>query len=458
VSFSPRFFRPKGMSRVGSIRTYWVPLVLVIVAVTYIGVVTVAHTMATSPIDEWVYIDYLVKIPAQGIVHKGEVVDNVVLNLLSCHGTSPFGPIGTLCGAAPVLSDFPNGGVSTADPYTPIYFYVAHSFGWVLQTIFGVDPLTSWRLSGLLWLSAALVTFWYLLKKWGAPNTVTFALGLALIASPFAWWTFSYLSTDAPSLFFGALLLLVATKVARLEMSGWWFVGISVLATFTKITNIIGVAAAGLFLISFYIWGKIESKRKVEGGQENFGVEPPSWHLPIFAAVSVILAAASQAVWLALNRLWAVSTLSANQGAAHPFTINELFVQLTNFLPGSITSGAINQFTPGFVYAPLSWIAVASVLSACFVVLPRMREFPLVVTVALSSFLAAPLLGLTLIVMTNSYFQLPARYGAVLIPAILLLGGLTVRARWVSIVIVAYSLALVGVGVWLSFYLATLAP
>jgi hypothetical protein len=441
-----------------SLRTYWVPISLIIIAVTYVSVVTLAHTLATSPIDEWVYIDYLTKIPTQGIVYKGEFVDSFVLNILACHGTSPFGPIGTPCGAPPVLADFPNGGVSTADPYTPIYFYVTGAFGFILQTIFGTELLTSWRLSGNLWLSVSLVTFWLLLKKWNVANGIIFSFGLVLIASPFVWWTFSYVSTDAPSLFFGALLFLLVTKVVRSEISGWWFVGISAVATLTKITNVIGVAAAALFLICSFFWQRKQSKLRRSSDGVATHDSFLSGRLLLFAAAAIIGSVGVQVSWLALNRLWAVSDVSVDQSAAHAFTVEEFFVQLTSFLPGSITSGAIDQYTPGFVYAPLSWIAVASVLAACFFFLPRAKEFPLVVAVTISSFLAAPLLGLTLIVMTSSYFPLPPRYGGVLIPAMLLLGGIAIRARWVSFVFTGYATALLGVGIWLSFYLATLAP
>jgi hypothetical protein len=46
----------------------------------------------------------------------------------------------------------------------------------------------------------------------------------------------------------------------------------------------------------------------------------------------------------------------------------------------------------------------------------------------------------------------------VLIPAFLLCGGLILRNRWVNGFIIAFAVSLLALGVWLSAYLATLAP
>jgi hypothetical protein len=71
---------------------------------------------------------------------------------------------------------------------------------------------------------------------------------------------------------------------------------------------------------------------------------------------------------------------------------------------------------------------------------------------------AAPVFALVVVATTGQYFQIPSRYGAILIPAFLLCGGLIIRTRWVSWLIIGYSAALCALGVWLSWYLATLAP
>lgn len=436
---------------------YWVIISLLAIAVTYLSIVTLQHSFATSPIDEWVYIDYLVKIPQQGIVRKGEIVDPFVLNLLACHGTSPFGPIGTQCGLTPVLTDFPNTGISTADPYTPLYFYSAFGLGQLFHFLTGLPELTSWRLSGVVWFAGTLFVLWRLLKKWTVPNFTIFVMGLLLLASPFVWWTYTYISTDSSSLFFGALLLLLATKYTRGEIKGYWFVVISVLAILFKIVNLIPAGLSALYIIVHSIWSYRTEDQSVTQEHQNKTKQQLLLQSST-GLIAISLGAFAQFIWLRINALTAASNLSADQAAGHPFGIEELFTQLTSFLPGSITSGAVDEYIPGFVYAPLSWLTVVSVLGAALVTQKNRIQFPLVVSVTISSFLAAPMLAIMLIVVTHSYFQLPARYGAGLIPGILLVGALIVRAKWPLWLFLAYAASLLGLGIWLSMYLADLAP
>ncbi|MDH6278224.1 hypothetical protein M2118_001197 [Aurantimicrobium minutum] len=437
--------------------SYWVPVSLLAISVAYLTTVTLMHTFSTSPIDEWVYIDYLVKIPSQWIVRKGEIVDPFVLNLLACHGTSPFGPIGTLCGEVPVLSDFPNTGISTADPYTPLYFYSAFGVGELVHFITGLPELTGWRLSGVVWFSGSIFFFWLLLRKWAVSNLTIFVFGLLLLSSPFVWWTYTYVSTDSSSLFFGALLLFVATKYIRNEIAGYWFVIFAVVASLFKIINLISVGVAAAYLLADTIWVFTQRRH----GDSAFSPNKTTKTLVyqgLIGPIALALGAGAQWAWLRINSLMAASTLSADQGASHPFGIEELFIQLTSFLPRSIASGAVDEYIPGFVYAPLSWLTIVSVLAAVLVTLKYQNHFPLVVAVAASALLAAPLLAVMLTLVTHSYFQLPARYGAGLIPGMLLLGGLVIKAKWPLWVFMAYAISLLGLGVWFSHYLAFLAP
>jgi hypothetical protein len=432
---------------------------LVSIAVVYLGAITLMHTPATSPIDEWVYLDYLFAIPQRGMVFAGQVVGPETLSLLSCHGTSPFGPIGTPCGDIPVLTDYPNQGKSTASIYTPLYFYVTYGLGWVVSHVLPIGEMSGWRISGLAWAVAGIVVFVRLLRAWGARDLTIFALGLAFIASPFAWWSFTYVSTDAPLFFFGALLMLVATRYVRRETSAWVFGAVAIVAVLVKSVAIIGVAAAAVYLLAEFIadaWRRRTSARTVASGQP----EPRrlEWGLFLTAGVTLVVSLAVAWLWNRVSALLAVSDQLADQGISTPLTIPELLMQLTNFLPQAITAGAINEYTPSFVYAPLGWLTLVCVLGAAFVATRTDRWVPLVSSAVTAGVLAAPAFALMLVVTIGVYYQVPSRYGAVLIPVFLLCGGLILRNRWVNGIIIAYAVALLGLGLWLSGYLSTLAP
>jgi hypothetical protein len=277
---------------------------------------------------------------------------------------------------------------------------------------------------------------------------VIFALGVAMIASPFAWWTYTYVSTDAPSLPLGILLLIAAVKFERGKWSGWWLVAISIIAVLFKVTNILAVCLAALFLLITWLlelkrtrWSGWKSPRPNRVGRSSLA-------LPLFAASSVISAAVAQVIWLAIRQAVAIGA-PANQGIAIPLTVRRLAEQTVNFLPGTIianvnVAGSPNlAYTiPPFLIQPLSWITVAGVIGAFWMLRRRSSTTAIVIAVVSAAVLFAPMLGLVVYLTTGSYFNLPPRYGAAILGGFLLLAGLTLRNRWAIGVVLVYALGL----------------
>lgn len=428
---------------------FWVPVLLVIASLGMSVTVIAHHSKALSPIDEWVYVDYLYKVPVEGMVHEGEAIGNAALNIMACDGVRPYGPMGPPCGSSyRNLSAFPFQGKTSADAYTPVYFDTTWAVGEAIHAVTGTSELTSWRLTSALWLAIASVLLYFLLRQWRIRKVVIFALGVAMIASPFAWWTYTYVSTDAPSLPLGILLLIAAVKFERGKWSGWWLVAISIIAVLFKVTNILAVCLAALFLLITWLlelkrtrWSGWKSPRPNRVGRSSLA-------LPLFAASSVISAAVAQVIWLAIRQAVAIGA-PANQGIAIPLTVRRLAEQTVNFLPGTIianvnVAGSPNlAYTiPPFLIQPLSWITVAGVIGAFWMLRRRSSTTAIVIAVVSAAVLFAPMLGLVVYLTTGSYFNLPPRYGAAILGGFLLLAGLTLRNRWAIGVVLVYALGL----------------
>lgn len=456
VSLSPAPTRVRRL--LATLKRHWSLVLLLVVAFGYSATVTLQHTEAFSPVDEWVYADYLYKMPEQGIVFEGEYAGDEALEILACEGTSPFGPYDAPCQEHYVdKSAFPNNGLTTASPYTPIYFALTRIVGDAIHIVTGLDQLTSWRLTGSLWLAASMFVLYLLMRQWKVRDHAIAALGLAFIASPFAWWTYTYVSTDAPSFLVGGLLLYLAVAYQRGQRSGWWLVAVSTLAVLIKVTNILALGLVGLYLVIQLIR---EARRTEWSGLSTRRPEHPNrYSLALLGipVVSVTVAAAAEFGWLRLVSAWAVSDRRADQGVNTSLTGGELLSQFTNFLPNAITYSPIGSYLPGFVYAPLNWITVAAVVGAFWTIRARERSWSVVLPVTIAAAISAPLLAVTLQLVNGSYFQLPSRYGAPILAGFLLLGGLILRSRAGSWAVGLYATALLVVGVWLSGYLATLA-
>ena len=126
------------------VRFAWVPVVLVLAGFTMAATVTANHTEALSPVDEWVYVDYLFKLPTQGFVHQGEEIGLDARAIMACDGVTPFGPMGPSCGSDySNAAAFPYEGISSADAYTPVYFAETVVGGQMIQSVTGISELSA---------------------------------------------------------------------------------------------------------------------------------------------------------------------------------------------------------------------------------------------------------------------------------------------------------------------------
>ncbi|WP_147441704.1 hypothetical protein [Mycetocola lacteus] len=426
-------------------RLLWAPVILVLAGFGMSFVVTANHSHALSPIDEWVYVDYLYKLPHQGILQQGEIIGHEALDAMACDGVKPYGPMGPACrGDYSDLSKFPFAARTSADPYTPVYFAITRVVGDTIHAVTGAHELTSWRATGSLWLALTLVLMYWLMRIWRVPKTVAVVLGLAFIGSPYAWWTFTYVSTDAPTMALGTALLVAATYYVRGRGSGWWVVGLSAFALSIKVTNILAVCLIALYLGIVWLDEFIAKRRR--------GIEPPArrgWFNPLtLALTSIVAAGVVEVAWLVFRHLVSVGD-SANQAISVPLTGQELLLQTTTFLSGTITSNVNISGSTNFAYAiptfavlPLSWLCIAGVIGAFWALRKTNPARHMIIAVTISAVLFAPMLAIVITLATGAYFPLPPRYGSPMLAAFLMLAGMQIRNRWATILIGTYAVVL----------------
>lgn len=426
------------------LRRFWVPVVLVLASFAMGFTVTAHHSPAMSPIDEWVYTDYLYKLPQQPIVVRGEKIGPEALQIMECNGVRVYGPMGAKCGDRhPDISKFPQQGITSADAYTPIYFWITWAGAKAIQLVTSTSLVEAARLTGAFWLAAGMFLLWGLLRLFRVHPVAILGLGLAVIASPFAWWTYTFISTDAPSLLMGALLLIAATKFVRGEWSGWWIVIIGAAGTAIKVSNILGVALVGTFLLIEFVMRRIRTRRRgFEWKRSRQGRGEDSFI--VIAVIAGIASVLVQLAWMVAQSALAIGP-GGNQGVIMHPTWLSIAEQFVNFLPGTIVSNVHIAGTdrlglpiPPPLLLPLSWITIAGVIGAFAVYRWRRPESSMVYAVAIASIVLAPLLAVGLSLM-NSYFPLPARYGAAILPGMILSAGLIAKNRAFIAGLVTYS-------------------
>lgn len=430
---------------------HWVSIVLVLVAVLYGGAVTILHDDTVSPIDEVVYLDYAFKVWDQGLVHEGEKFGDEVAHVVACENVIPFGDLGQDCGSDEVhLSGMPNQGYTTGAGYTPVYFWSVRVIGDPVHAITGLSEVTSWRMSGLVWLIGTLLLLVPLLRRAGVSSFVTVTLGLLFIASPYSWWTYTYLSTDASVVLFGAAILLVAMEVVRGRRSVWWLLPLAALAPVFKITNLLVLGLVVLYLVIDAI-----ARRRGRPEMEADSVRSVrTFWVPV--AVAVMVAGIVQFVWMRVVPLLAVSDVVVDQGVSTALTGTEVVRLMLSGIGGPITHNPFAGFTnsplASQIVTPLSWFMVAAVLGALMVLPWDSDRGPVIWATGIASLTALPALGIVMWGLTHSYFDLPARYGAGLIPAMLLVAGFMLKNRSATVVALVYAAVLMVFGIGLAVH------
>ena len=410
-------------------RVRWAVTLLVAVGLVAPTSWALIHNQETSPLDEWVFVDYTSKVFSEGFVRRGENVGQYTAGLMACHGVIPGGKFGTCGTGQEIYSKLPYGGRNGAADYTPSYFWVTAILGGGIHALTGIDQLTAWRMTGAFWLAAAMLVMYLLFRRWKLPDGSIVALGLIVIGSPFVLWANSFVSTDAPSLLVGVALLYLASRIRAAEISPWWLVLAAPIALSFKVTNMAAIGLAAIYLVGSWIVQMVRTRR----GKSPLSPLSKTAGL-LVPALALVASAAIELGWLRILAATAIPAPPQDQGISTPLTIWELGVQATNFLGQSLENSPFSALKFGFVWSPLGWLSVTGVLGAIFIAKRWSERAEVSTAILIAAIVMAPSLALLFWIVNHSYFQLSPRYGASLIPAFMLSTAFLLRnsiSRWV---------------------------
>ncbi|MBC7594085.1 MAG: hypothetical protein H7288_09130 [Kineosporiaceae bacterium] len=411
---------------VGSFLRSWLGVAILLLAFSTLMVGTnVAKSPQISPLDEYVYLDYLSKVPSQGFVRSGEETGALARQEIACRGVLGYGGrgyYGDSCNGRSFDSDplYPYNGLTGADIYAPVYFAVTWLVAQPLVAV-GVGLLDAGRWVNALWLWTGSIALWGLLRSLGTRPELALGLVMLALSTPAMFWATTYVSTDAPSLAVSAALAWVAVRIYKGRISPFWLPILSAVAVLFKVQNLalVGLVAGSLLVVS-----AVDLRR--------VGPTQSTWWAKLFrdrvvwaSILSVVAGVAAQAGWLAFRAVQSVPEggVSSIPTSQAPLTLRALFAESVRFVGGVGASGPsdVSADLMGVlvVYA-LSGLTVASILGV--LLSPRRFRAPVVVISAVTLLIAlatGPALVLATYASVGHYIPLPARYGIVLLPVFL---------------------------------------
>lgn len=423
--------------RVTSLRflsRFWAVALLVLMGFSATVVNVAVNSPSFSPYDEWVYYDYITKVPTQGFVRQGEAIGEQALEAMACSGDT-FGPRGQPCtgpnGSYDKPALYPQRGLTTADLYTPAYFAPTWAASKAIQVVTGISLLTAARLVGSLWLVAGLIMVYLLCREFRLSRKLTLGLGLGLVGLISTHYAFSYISTDAPSLVVGATVALLGARFVKTGRLGGWLVAAAVIGTLLKVTNIFSI---GLVVVMLLIYAFVRRRTTLDA------FIPRSRKMVFWALVAAGSSVLAQLVWLVIRRATRVGD-GPDQGVSADVTIRGLFANLFVFFFPRTGADGLSPL-PVLVTTPF----IVLIMVGIFGWFINTRGWGLArawsIATAVSFTVFAPLLALTMQFVLGTGAPVSPRYGEPLAPMSLVAIGTMVRNSLTEWLILAYGAAL----------------
>lgn len=413
---------------------FWAVALLVIVGFSATVVNVAINGPSFSPYDEWVYYDYITKVPTEGFVRQGEAIGGPALEAMACSGDT-FGPRGEPCtgpnGTYDRPSLYPQQGLTTADLYTPAYFAPTWAIAKVIQFATGMSLLTAARLVGSLWLVAGLIMLYLLCREFRLSKILTLGLGLGIIGQVWAHYAFSYISTDAPSLVVGSTIAFLGARFVKTGRCAGWLVAASIAGTLLKVTNIFAV---GLVVVMLVIYAIVRRRAQMDAAI------PSSRKMIKWAVIAAGASALAQLIWLVIRRATRVGD-GPDQGVSADVTLHGLAANVfTFFFPRDGINGT--SLPPVLYTAPFVIIVIAGIFGWFMNTRGWNLHRAWSIATAASFTLFAPLLALSMQLVLGTGAPVSPRYGEPLTPMSLVAVGMVVRNSLSEWLILAYGAGL----------------
>lgn len=391
------------------------PIALVTLVAVSVALV-VSRQLPLSPLDEYVYLDYLAKVPDQGFVRTGEEVGAFARSVLECRGVAGYGPYGDGCGPSGLDNDalFPYGGRTGADIYSPLMFWIT----WVLAqpfVFFGVGLLDAGRLVGIVWGGVTVLAVYAAMRALAVPRALAVGAAAMLFATPIAFWSFAFISTDAAAIAFGAIITCVGVFVLRGRASAWWLLPLGIAGVLAKVQTI---AALGVVVVALLIRALWVKQRRDGMGRGRALIAP-----------FVVSAAAvgAQLVWSRIRAAETIATDSSLGIGSTDLPVRSLIGTLDSVLLAIGRVDAASSTSQDIVTMIFAIVAPIGI-GVAILGLVRPDELdvarPLAVGALCIGVVLAPLLTLATYVMIGLYIEPPVRYGATLLPTFTVLAAL----------------------------------
>jgi Dolichyl-phosphate-mannose-protein mannosyltransferase len=219
-------------------RLFVVTLGLFFVAAT-LGLVSAHRGVQISLIDEATHADYAYQVAHGHIPAAGAVIAQPILREWACRGTATGNQVQPCNSATFDASKFPAAGQDYNFGHPPLYYAITGVIARGVDSLVGGEHfITFARMTGFLWLFAAMLVLYLAVRRFGVRWSIAAAAAVLLPLCPGVLHASSMVTNDAPAALSGAVALYLLAGVLRTGRIGWIAPAVATLfATATKVLN-----------------------------------------------------------------------------------------------------------------------------------------------------------------------------------------------------------------------------
>lgn len=397
-------------------RSWIEPTGLVVLVLLLCGLHIVRAT-EISILDEFTHADYAQRLSELDVPALGSRVGQSMLEEDACRGHQLIDVVPP-CGGPYVPDEFPGGGYNNSVAHPPLYFAVVGFGARVVLLAPGIDSfVTAGRLISAAVLASGCLALYWLFGLLRVDRRVRFGVALLPALMPLVMGAGSSINPDVTGILMGALVPASLLAVRQGRLPSWVLIVVSAVLGLTKANNllVLGVAAA---MVVGWLARRELSSRQAAGTLVRMIV--PAVSLSVLWTLVVSTRDVRPPGGTPNERAYLVDVLEADQIWAN---VAAMFPPARGIL---VDHFAVN---PWLTWATLAgWILIGSTFLALFHPTWTVRWIG-------GGALGAALLGGPALVVyifssSSQYFDIPARYGIVLVPAMLVGLACSLRGRW----------------------------
>lgn len=415
---------------------WYVCLGLVLISFVLVGLHVRAYP-TLSPIDELQHVDYVIRAGEFDIPRRNERVEFEAMDEAACRSVDAPGYEGPPCGLDEYDPTwFQEKGFNTAASQFPPYYVVTGVVARGLTEVGIFDSkVTAARMLGAIWAGAAWSVTWYLVALLGVRRRYRAAALALLLPTPLIiFHAGATVNADVSLMLSGALAVLATMKYEAGRLRWWWLIPIYTGLFFVEATNILAIAACGLYLIA---------RRGLDTTLSWQQRLAPLLVLPGLALLRLQVAKRVQdALFPAVARPRADDRLSSAPMFVNHQTdevsVDKILAQLeTTFTPVRnpyFSPPLRSQFTIAGIQLT-NWLLIALMFATAFVVATSIRAIWWARITLLTLLLAGPFYTFYFAYFSSRDYPAPARFALPLVPMMVVAAACGIRNRATLVVV-----------------------